>query len=118
MALDYTYYNQNFPKLTVEEFNKLLPAATKWLSAATHRRADVEVLKASEDYAEWKLNQVNDCLCNIINKMSDISDESGSLKSVSNDGYSESYLMNSEISSELLSEARKWLSGTGLTGVL
>lgn len=117
MALDYTYYNTNFPKLSEEDFNKLLPAATKWLSVASHRRADVEVLKASEDYAEWKLNQVNDCLCNVINMMSDLK-SSGGLKSVSNDGYSESYLMTSESNAELMSEARKWLSGSGLLGVL
>ena len=64
--------------------------------------------------------QLKDCICNVIDKMAEDA-ESGKGKgvsSVSNDGYSESYVVQTEeqLRSELQSSIRSWLSGTGLVG--
>ena len=64
--------------------------------------------------------QLQDCICNVIDKMS-VDSKSGKGKgvsSVSNDGYSESYVVQTEeqLRSELQSSIRSWLSGTGLVG--
>ena len=65
-------------------------------------------------------NQLKDCICNVIDKMS-VDSKSGKGKgvsSVSNDGYSESYVVQTEeqLRSEMQSSIRSWLSGTGLVG--
>lgn len=64
--------------------------------------------------------QLQDCICNVIDKMA-VDARSGKGKgvsSVSNDGYSESYVVQTEeqLRSELQSSIRAWLSGTGLAG--
>lgn len=64
--------------------------------------------------------QLQDCICNVIDKMAD--DEKSckgkGVSSVSNDGYSESYVVQTEeqLKNELHSLIRTWLSGTGLVG--
>lgn len=65
-------------------------------------------------------SQLQDCICNVIDKMdSDAKSGKGKgVSSVSNDGYSESYVVQTEeqLRSELQSSIRAWLSGTGLVG--
>ncbi len=64
--------------------------------------------------------QLKDCICNVIDKMAvDMQSGKGKgISSVSNDGYSESYVVQTEeqLRSELQSSIRSWLSGTGLVG--
>lgn len=65
-------------------------------------------------------SQLQDCICNVIDKMS-VDTKSGKgkgISSVSNDGYSESYVVQTEeqLRNELESSIRAWLSGTGLVG--
>lgn len=64
--------------------------------------------------------QLQDCICNVIDKMA-VDAKSGKgkgISSVSNDGYSESYVVQTEeqLRNELQSSIRAWLSGTGLVG--
>ena len=64
--------------------------------------------------------KLQDCICNVIDKMS-VDSKSGKgkgISSASNDGYSESYVVQTEeqLRSELQSSIRAWLSGTGLVG--
>ena len=64
--------------------------------------------------------QLKDCICNVIDKMA-VDAKSGKgkgISSVSNDGYSESYVVQTEeqLRNELQSSIRAWLSGTGLVG--
>lgn len=64
--------------------------------------------------------QLVDCICKVIDKMAD-NNKSGKghgVASVSNDGYSENYVIQTEeqLRSELQSSIRAWLSGTGLVG--
>lgn len=65
-------------------------------------------------------DQLRDCICNVIDKMeADLKAGKGQgLSSVSNDGYSESYVVQTadELRKELQSSIRAWLSGTGLVG--
>lgn len=64
--------------------------------------------------------QLQDCICNVIDKMvMDAKSGKGrGVSSASNDGYSESYVVQTEeqLRSELQSSIRAWLSGTGLVG--
>ncbi len=65
-------------------------------------------------------SQLQDCICNVIDKMSadKKSGKGKGVSSVSNDGYSESYVVQTEeqLRYELQSSIRAWLSGTGLVG--
>ena len=72
------------------------------------------------DADAWYYEQLKDCICNTIDKMFDVKN-SGSgkgLASVNNDGYAESYSIQTETQAkaELQSCIRAWLSGTGLAG--
>ena len=64
--------------------------------------------------------QLQDCICKVINKMAEdeTSGKGKGISSVSNDGYSESYVIQTEeqLKKELQSSIRLWLSGTGLVG--
>ena len=63
---------------------------------------------------------LKDCICNVIDKM--IEDEASGrgegLTAVSNDGYSESYAVqtNADLLNDMSSSIKAWLSGTGLVG--
>ena len=64
--------------------------------------------------------QLQDCICRTMNKLTE-DNKSGKgkgLSAVSNDGYSESYVVQTEeqLRSELQRSIRAWLSGTGLVG--
>lgn len=65
-------------------------------------------------------DQLKDCICNVIEKM--VSDKKSGkgmgISSASNDGYSESYVVQTEeqLREEMRSSIRAWLSGTGLVG--
>lgn len=65
-------------------------------------------------------SQLQECICNVIDKMAaDAKSGKGKgISSASNDGYSESYVVQTEeqLRSELQSSIRAWLSGTGLVG--
>lgn len=112
--INWEYYNSHFPKVSEEEFDKLLPRAEIKVNVWTHNR--------SCEAVGYKLEQVKAAVANIINALAEqekVKEHTG-INSVSNDGYSESY---SQISVEQMEESLKnvcfdWLSGTGLTGCL
>lgn len=61
--------------------------------------------------------QLLDCICNVINYIATVGAKAGQgVSSVSNDGYSESYVLQtqSQATEELQKNIRLWLSGTGL----
>lgn len=64
--------------------------------------------------------QLQECICNVIDKIATDrkSGKGKGISSVSNDGYSESYVVQTEeqLRTELQSSIRAWLSGTGLVG--
>lgn len=63
---------------------------------------------------------LQDCICKVMDKMAaDAKSGKGKgLSSASNDGYSESYVVQTEeqLRTELQSSIKAWLSGTGLVG--
>lgn len=64
--------------------------------------------------------QLKDCICNVMQKMKadEMSGKGKGIASASNDGYSESYVIQTEeqLNAEMRAAIRTWLSGTGLVG--
>ncbi len=64
--------------------------------------------------------QLQECICNVMDKVAEDakSAKGQGVSSVSNDGYSESYVIQTaeQLRGELQSSIRAWLSGTGLVG--
>ena len=94
--------------------------------SSLHTIVTEEAFEQSEALAEKEIQrvigwiQLKDCICNVMDKMA-ADARSGKGKgssSVSNDGYSESYVVQTEeqLRNELESSIRAWLSGTGLAG--
>lgn len=66
---------------------------------------------------EFYGDQLKDCICKVINYRAEAPKAQGrGVASVSNDGYSESYVLQtqSQADEELATNIRAWLSGTGL----
>ena len=112
--IDWEWYSSHFPKLAEDEFERRLPGAELKVNILTHYRA-----QSAEGY---KLDQVKACVANLLNRTAEL-EETGAgknVKSVSNDGYSETY---EQVTAEQVEEALRkecffWLSGTGLMGAL
>lgn len=72
------------------------------------------------DTEAFYFEQFKDCICNVIDKMAEDakSAKGQGLASVSNDGYSESYVIQTaeQLREELRGSICSWLSGTGLVG--
>lgn len=113
--VSWEYYSSLHDKVSREEFAK------------AEARAEKEV-KLVVGQLRWNLlddtafyyEQFQDCICNTIDKMTtdEKSGKGKGIASVSNDGYSENYVVQTEeqLRSELQASIRAWLSGTGLGG--
>lgn len=112
--IDWDYYNANFPKLTREEFDRLLPQAEMKIEVLTHLRC--------QGAAGYKLDRVKAAVANLVNALADqeAAGAGSGVVSVSNDGYAESYVNTTREAAEqeLYNVCFQWLSGTGLMGVL
>lgn len=113
--VNWEYYSSLFEKVSEEEFPKAELRAEKEVRAVIGVIRWMDITEETFGY-----EQLKDCICKTIDKMADDA-ESGKGKgvsSVSNDGYSESYVVQTEeqLRSELHSSIRAWLSGTGLVG--
>lgn len=108
------YYNSLYNKVGQDEFTRLEPLAEKRiLSVIGHYKWN------HIDESAFYFDQLKDCICQVVNKLADM-DKSGAgrgLASVSNDGYSESYAVQtaSEYDKEIRTCITHGLSGTGLT---
>lgn len=112
--IDWEYYQSHAPKLTESEFLRFLPQAEMRVEIETHRR--------SRTACGYKMDQVKACVVHVINALA-VQEETGAgtgIASVSNGGYSESYVNMTEeqADAQIHSLCRKWLSGTGLMGAL
>lgn len=81
MKVTWEYYNSHFPKLSEEDFDKTIYRATK----------EVTKRLPKKEYDGENLIDINDCICEVVNELHSQSKSNG-LSSVSNDGYSESYV--------------------------
>lgn len=112
--VSWEYYSSLYSKVRKEDFDKAEALAEKEVRFVVGYRW----YGISEDH--FYFNQLKDCICNVIDKMA-TDKENGlgkGIASASNDGYSESYAVQTEIDriSNLHVCIRLWLSGTGLAG--
>jgi hypothetical protein len=107
------FYSTLFPssEVTVQEFNNFLPQAQAKLEVWTHQRILTETTL-------YKVAQIKQTLCYLVNAIAIQKEIPLGITSISNDGYSESYLKRTEAENELKGIAYAGLSGTGLMGAL
>lgn len=113
--VDWEYYSSLHDTVKQEDF-KLAEA----LAEKEVQRVIGWICWANITEETFGYEQLKDCICNVIDKMA-VDAKSGKgkgISSASNDGYSESYVVQTEeqLRSELQSSIRAWLSGTGLAG--
>lgn len=113
--VDWEYYSSLYSKVPEEEFDKAEALAEKEVCMVIGSIRWANITESAFGYA-----QLQDCVCKVMDKMADDkkSGKGKGVSSVSNDGYSESYVVQTEeqLRSELQSSIRAWLSGTGLVG--
>ena len=113
--VDWEYYSSLHDTVKKDDFDRAELLAEKEV-----QRVIGSIRWANITEEIFGFEQLKDCICNVIDKMS-ADKKSGKGKgvaSVGNDGYSESYVIQTEeqLRSELQSSLRAWLSGTGLVG--
>ena len=109
------YYSSLYDKIKEENFDKAEKIAEREICAVIG-----PIRWATITADTFGFEQLQDCICKVINKMAEDkkSGKGKGVSSVSNDGYSESYVVQTEeqLRNELKSSIRAWLSGTGLVG--
>lgn len=116
MALvSWELYSSLYNNVTETEFSNAEEKAEKEVARVIGpiHWLDVPADVSDEFYGE----QLQDCICKVINYQKDVGSRAGrGVASVSNDGYSESYVLptQSAATEELDKNIRSWLSGTGL----
>ncbi|MGN0348234.1 MAG: hypothetical protein ACI4DR_01730 [Roseburia sp.] len=113
--VNWEYYSSLHDTVKEDEFNRAEALAEKEVQGVIGWIRWANITENTFGY-----EQLKDCICNVIDKMA-VDAKSGKGKgvsSVSNDGYSESYVVQTEeqLRSELQRSIRAWLSGTGLVG--
>ena len=113
--VDWEYYNSLYDNVTKKSFDRLEAKAESEVCAVIGPIRWASIAENTFGY-----QQLKDCICKVINKSVE-NDGSGAgkgLASVSNAGYSESYVIQTEeqAKEELRRLIRSWLSGTGLVG--
>lgn len=113
--VDWEYYSSLHNIVTEEDFDRAEALAEKEVQRVIGWIRWVNITEETFGY-----KQLQDCICNVIDKMAaDAKSGKGKgVSGVSNDGYSESYVVQTEeqLRNELQSSIRAWLSGTGLVG--
>ena len=109
------YYSSLYNNISEESFDRKEMLAEKEIQSVI---GPIRWANITQDTFGYE--QVQDCICKVINQMEE-NENSGKgkgLSSVSNDGYSESYTVQTEqqLRNELHASIRMWLSGTGLAG--
>ena len=109
------YYSSLFDKIAEDDFDKVEKQAEKTVCAVIGPIRWAEITEETYGY-----EQLKDCICNTMNKLveQETSGAGKGISSASNDGYSESYVVQTESQAraELNNSIRAWLSGTGLVG--
>lgn len=113
--VSWEYYDSLYNAVDKTTFDRLEPLAEKQVRAVVGTPR-WNAIAPNAFYYE----QLRDCICMVVNKLAE-QDKSGAgkgLSSVSNDGYTENYTVQtqSQATNELRSCITGWLSGTGLVG--
>jgi len=113
--VNWEYYSSLYSTVSKEEFDSAEVKAEKEVRIVIGPIRWAAITENSFGY-----EQLKECICKVMEKMAaDIKSGKGKgVSSVSNDGYSESYVVQTEeqLRSELQSSIKAWLSGTGLVG--
>lgn len=113
--VSWEYYHSLYDKVSEEEFDRWEKHAEDEVCAVIGMIRYIRITADTFGY-----QQLQDCICRVINQMAEneASGKGKGLASVSNDGYSESYAIQTEeqLHRELRSSITSWLSGTGLVG--
>ena len=109
------YYSSLFSKVSEDAFPKAVALAEKEVQSVI---GPIRWALIAPD--TFGFDQLKDCICKTIDRMTEneISGAGKGISSASNDGYSESYAIQTEdqMRTELHRSIRAWLSGTGLVG--
>ncbi len=113
--VDWEYYNSLYSKVSEADFEKAEKQAEKAVCSVIGPIRWEQITEETFGY-----EQLKDCICQVMDKIA-ADDEAGlgtGVTSVSNDGYSESYALQTSVQrmSDLRASIRLWLSGTGLVG--
>lgn len=111
--VDWEYYSSLYDKVKKDDFEKAEMLAEQEVSMVVGA-----IHYAQIDDTEPCIDQLKDCICKVIDKMAE-NNKSGAgkgISSVSNDGYSESYVIQTkeQETADLHRCIRTWLSGTGI----
>lgn len=113
--VSWEYYSSLHSKVKETDFEKAELCAEKEVQLVIGPIRWAGITESTFGY-----QQLQDCICNVIDKMAEDakSGKGKGISAASNDGYSESYVIQTEeqLRSELRSSIRSWLSGTGLVG--
>lgn len=113
--VSWEYYSSLHNKITEDEFQRAEALAEKEVQRVIGLPRWSVITEETFGYV-----QLQDCICNVMDKMAEYntSGMGKGVSSVSNDGYSESYVIQTEeqLRSELQSLIRSWLSGSGMVG--
>lgn len=113
--VDWEYYHSLYPAVDQAAFDSFEPQAEMEIRSVVgaHRWNSI-------DPSRFYFGQLKDCVCRVVNMLAEY-DTSGigkGLSSVSNDGYSENYVVQTQnqVDAEIRMCIVRWLSGTGLVG--
>lgn len=113
--VDWEYYSSLHNLVSQTDFEKAETLAEKEVALVVGQYRWNQIADA-----DFYFGQLKDCICNVIDKMFEMksSGVGKGVSSVSNDGYSESYVVQTESQArtELTMCIVDWLSGTGLVG--
>lgn len=113
--VDWEYYRSLCNKVNEAEFNMLEPQAERQVALVigAYRWNSINP-------TTFYFDQLKYCICMVVNKLAEYNNSGvgRGVSSVSNDGYTENYVIQtqSQVASELRSSIIGWLSGTGLAG--
>lgn len=114
--VSWEYYSSLYSKVTEEDFPKAEALAEKEVIRIVGLIHWGELNLTNLD-EEIYGDQLKDCICKVIDFMAEAPKAQGKgIASVSNDGYTESYVLQkqSDALEELGKNIRSWLSGTGI----
>ena len=115
--VSWEYYSSRYSIIAQADFAKLEALAEKDLARVIGPIRWAALLEDDSLSTEFYYDQLLDTICKVMNYQHTAGARSGSgVASVSNDGYSESYVLptQSAATEELCKNIRNWLSGTGL----
>lgn len=109
------YYNSLYNKAKQDEFSSLETLAEKHVLSVIGQYRWNNIKESAFYY-----DQLKTCICKVINMLIDFNTSGAGkgIASVSNDGYTESYVVrtSSEYENEIRTCITSWLRGTGLVG--